>query len=41
MEHCLTYIIDDYQLDALQINKPKTPKEIKELRLKCESIVDQ
>jgi len=22
IEHCLTYIIDDYQLDALQMKKP-------------------
>jgi len=29
VEHCLTYIIDDYQLDALQIKKPETPKEVR------------
>lgn len=40
IEHCLNYMIEDYQLDALQIKKPTKPHEIKKIRQKFESIIE-
>ena len=35
LEHCLTYTLEDFQLEGLQLKRPVTPIEIKKLREKC------
>jgi hypothetical protein len=34
----MTYMLEDYQLEGLQLKRPKTAEEIKKVRQKCQSI---
>lgn len=39
MEHCLTYLFEDFQLSGLQMHRHTSHIEIRQLREKCESVV--
>lgn len=41
IEYCLTYLMEDYHLNALQMQKPLSPGSIKKIREKCESIIEK
>lgn len=38
LEYCMTNLFEDYQLEGLQIKKPKVPSDIAKIREKCESL---
>jgi hypothetical protein len=35
LEHTITYLLEDFQLEGLQLQRPVTPDEIKKLRERC------
>lgn len=36
IEHCLSFIFEDYELEGLQVKRPATPEQIREIRMKYE-----
>lgn len=40
LEHSITHLLDDFQLEGLQLKRPTTAKEIKKLRQRCNFIED-
>ena len=32
LEHTITYLLEDFQIEGLQLQRPVTPEEIKKLR---------
>ena len=38
LEHSITYLLDDFQMEGLQLQRPVTAKEIKRLRERCNLI---
>jgi hypothetical protein len=38
LEYCMNNLFEDYQLEGLQLQKPREPTEIAKIRLKIESL---
>ena len=35
LEHAITFLLDDFQLEGLQLKRPVTAEEIRNLRQRC------
>ena len=40
LEHSISFLLDDFQLEGLQLRRPVTAEEIRKLRKKCNFIED-
>jgi phosphoribosylanthranilate isomerase len=38
LEHSITYMLEDFQLEGIQLKMPETPSEIRRLRKRCNCI---
>jgi hypothetical protein len=38
LEHCMTFLFEDFQLSGLQLQRPTSHRDVRQLREKCESV---
>lgn len=40
LEHCLTFLFEDYQLTSIQLKRPSSSSAIKKVRQQCDQAED-